>query len=171
MLANGVTGPEGYAMAHTAEAEEEAVMRASTLANQVNCPLYLSSITSDSSADIVKVKKSRGNVLYADVTPAALACDGEEYWNSCWNHAASFVTCPPLRKGAKEALVEAAANSTFEMISSDHTTYNSKQKALGIKDFTKIPPGIENSSFKIWMMCSTIISIKLFKVSMVLAKE
>ena len=62
------------------EAEEEAVMRASTLANQVNCPLLIKSITSDSAADIIKAKKSRGNVLYAEVTPASLACDGNEYW-------------------------------------------------------------------------------------------
>ena len=59
-------------MAHSIEAEEEAVMRASTLANQVNCPLLLKGITSDTAADIVKVKKNRGNVLYAEVTPAAL---------------------------------------------------------------------------------------------------
>ncbi len=111
ILGNGVTGPEGYAMAYSIEAEEEAVMRASTLANQVNCPLLLKSITSQSAVDIVKAKKNRGNVLYSEVTPAALACDGNEYWNSCWNHAASFVTCPPLRKGAADDLVESSANS------------------------------------------------------------
>lgn len=112
ILANGVTGPEGFAMAHSVEAEEEAVMRASTLANQVNCPLLLKSITSDSAADIVKVKKSRGNVLYAEVTPAALACDGNEYWNTCWTHAASYVTSPPLRKGAADALLDATASTS-----------------------------------------------------------
>lgn len=109
ILANGVTGPEGFALAHSVEAEEEAVMRASTLANQVNCPLLLKSITSDSAADIVRVKKNRGNVLYAQVTPAALACDGNEYWNSCWNHAASFVAEPPLRKGVCQALLDATS--------------------------------------------------------------
>ena len=88
MLQNGVFGPEGFAMAHSVEAEEEAVMRATTLANQVNCPLLVKSITSSSAADIVKNKKSRGNVLYAEVGPASLACDGSEYWNNCWNHAA-----------------------------------------------------------------------------------
>ena len=62
--------------------------------------------------DIVKVKKNRGNVLYAEVTPAALVCDGNEYWNQCWNHAASFVTAPPLRKGMADALVEATTASS-----------------------------------------------------------
>lgn len=142
MKENGVTGPEGFAMAHSIEAEEEAVMRASTVANQVNCPILFKGITSDTAADIVKVKKNRGNVLYAEVTPAALACDGNEYWNQCWNHAASFVTAPPLRKGMAEALVEATSASTFDIVSSDHSTFNKKQRALGVKDFDNIPQGV-----------------------------
>merc|ERR1719510_1727656 len=141
MLQKGVFGPEGLAMAHSIEAEEEAVMRASTLSNQVNCPLLIKSITSESAADIVKTKKGRGNVLYAEVSPASLACDGIEYWNSCWTHAAGYVTKPPLRKGVADELVE-NATSSFDVISSGHATYTTKQKALGAKDFTKIPPGI-----------------------------
>ncbi len=126
-------------MSHTDEAEEEAVMRASTLANQVNCPLYITSITSPTSGDIVKVKKARGNVLFAEVTPAALAVDGSEYWNACWNHAASFVCKPPLRKNVADKMVEAVTDgATFDTVASNHATFNSKQRALGIKDFTKV---------------------------------
>ena len=112
MLENGVTGPEGYALAHSVEAEEEGVMRASTVANQVNCPLLLDSITSNTSADVVKMKKNRGNAIFASVTPASLACDGGQYWKENWNEAASFLTAPPLRKGVCEALVEASAGSS-----------------------------------------------------------
>ena len=32
--------------------------------------------------------------------------------------------------------------SAFDVVSSNHATYTSKQKSLGAKDFTKIPPGI-----------------------------
>jgi len=32
--------------------------------------------------------------------------------------------------------------SAFDIVSSDHATFNSKQKALGVNDFTKIPPGV-----------------------------
>ena len=112
MLDSGVTGPEGYAMAHSVEAEEEGVMRASTVANQVNCPLLLDSITSNTSADVVKMKKDRGNAVFAAVTPASLACDGNAYWRENWNEAASFLTSPPLRKGVSNSLIEATATSS-----------------------------------------------------------
>lgn len=116
-------------------------MRASTVANQVNCPLLLESITSNTSADVVKMKKERGNAVFATVTPASLACDGKEYWNENWNEAASFLTSPPLRKGVSNALIEATA-SNIDVVSSNHRTFTSQQRAFGLKDFTKIPVGV-----------------------------
>ena len=62
---------------------------------------------SGGAADLIKYKKSRGNVVFGEVTPAALACDGEEYWNQCWRHAAGFTCSPPLKRGQKEKLLEA----------------------------------------------------------------
>ena len=32
--------------------------------------------------------------------------------------------------------------SAFDIISSDHATFNKKQRALGVKDFTNIPQGV-----------------------------
>ena len=43
-------------------------------------------------------KKSRGAVVYADTSAAAIILDGDEYWNKCWRHAASFLCSPPLRE-------------------------------------------------------------------------
>ena len=144
MLDRGITGPEGYASAHSEAAEEEAVMRATTLANQVNCPLYITHVTSKSAKEAIEYKKSKGAVVMAEITPAALACDGEEYWNPCWRHAAGFMCEPPLRKGQKDELIKGVGgeNCAFDLISSDHATFNGSQKGLGIKDFTKVPLGV-----------------------------
>ena len=147
MLQMGVTGPEGFFLAHSEAAEEEATMRATALASQVNCPLYVTNMSSAAAAEIIRAKKSRGNVVYGEVTPAVLACDGEEYFNSCWRHAAAFVTRPPIRKGQTEQLLNAAVgdndgDAAFDVLASNHMTYNSSQKALGVRDFTKIPPGV-----------------------------
>lgn len=145
MKSQGVTGPEGFAMAHTENAEEEATMRATTLANQVVCPVHIGPVMSANAMSIVAMKKGRGNVVFAETTPAALACSGEDYWNRCWRHAAGFVTAPPVRKGAADDLVEIVAkgeNDGFDLVTSDNCTWNSKQKAMGADDFTKIPKGV-----------------------------
>jgi hypothetical protein len=59
---------------------------------------------------------------------------------------------PPLRKGQTEQLLAAAVadndgEAAFDVVSSNHMTYNSSQKALGLKDFTKIPPGTDFKHF------------------------
>lgn len=144
LLERGITGPEGFASAHSESAEEEAVMRATTLANQVHCPLYITHVTSKSAKEAIEYKKSKGAVVMAEVTPAALACDGEEYWNPCWRHAAGFMCEPPLRKGQKDELISGLSgdNFAFDVVSSDHASFNSAQKALGLRDFTKVPLGV-----------------------------
>merc|ERR1719510_426917 len=52
-----------------------------------------------------------------------------------------YVTKPPLRKGVADALVE-SVTSSFDVISSGHATYTTKQRALGVKDFNDIPQGV-----------------------------
>lgn len=122
--------------------EEEAVMRATTLANQVGCPLHLGPIMSSSAADIIRRKKSRGSIVFAETIPAALACEGDEYWNPCWSHAAGFVCAPPVRKGQKAEMLSACVEDSLDVLASGHCTFNKKQKALGKRDFTKIPQGV-----------------------------
>merc|ERR1711981_450594 len=89
MLERGITGPEGFASAHSKSAKE-----------------------------VIEYKKSKGAVVMAEITPASLACDGEEYWNPCWRHAAGFMCEPPLRKGQKDDLLSGVGgdNCGFDLI-------------------------------------------------------
>ncbi len=145
LLERGVTGPEGFALAHSEMSEEEAAMRATTLAGQICCPVLVGPLMSPSAVEVLRRKKARGNVVFGETVPAALACDGEEYWNKCWRHAAGFVCAPPVRKGAKEEMTHVlmqGEKAGLEVLGSDHATFNGSQKALGKSDFTKIPVGI-----------------------------
>ena len=56
-------------------------MRACVLASQVDCPVYINNITNAAAVDIVKKRRDRGSVVFGEVTPAALACEGNNYWN------------------------------------------------------------------------------------------
>jgi len=142
MMIAGISGPEGYAMAHSEEAEAEAVMRACVLANQVGCPLFIPSLSSSTVRDIVKKRKGKGCVVTGEVTAASLACDGSNYWNKCWRHAAAFVCSPPLREGEMDELVDATSEGSIDVVSSHHAAYNTQQKALGKGNFQNIPEGI-----------------------------
>lgn len=143
MMAAGITGPEGHAMAHPEEAETESVMRACVLANQVGCPLYLTSLSSTAACEIVKRRKSKGCVVSAEITPAGLSCDGSNYWNKCWRHAAGFVVSPPLREGEMEGLLESSiSGDSIDTVASHHAAYTAQQKALGKDSFQNIPNGV-----------------------------
>lgn len=141
LLSQGITGPEGFAMAHSEMAEEEATMRATTLANHSVCPVYVSPVMSASAAEVIKKKKEKGSVIFGETIPAALACNGDEYWNECWRHAAGFVCEPPIRKGQKEAILQELGGG-LDVLASAHCTFNGGQKSLGNRDFTKIPTGV-----------------------------
>ena len=93
-------------------------------------------------SDIVKKRKEKGCVVAGEVTAAGLACDGSNYWNKSWSHAAAFVCSPPLREGAMDTLVDATAEGSIDVVSSHHAAYDTHQKSLGQSSFLTIPTGV-----------------------------
>ena len=110
-------------------------MRACVLANQVGCPLFIYSLSSSMASDIVKKRKEKDCVVAGEVTAAGLACDGSNYWNKSWSHAAAFVCSPPLREGEMDNLVDATADGSIDIVSSHHAAYTILQKSLGLSNF------------------------------------
>ncbi|KAI1285936.1 Dihydropyrimidinase-related protein 3 [Halotydeus destructor] len=144
LLKLGVNGPEGHLQSRPEEVEAEATHRAITYADQVGSPLYVVHVMSKSAAEEVARAKSRGAVVYGEALAAGLGSDGTHYFNRCWRHAAGHVLSPPLRpdKNTPEHLVNMVAVGLLDSTGSDHAVFNSEQKAVGEKDFTKIPNGV-----------------------------
>jgi dihydropyrimidinase len=67
---------------------------------------------------------------------------------------ARYVCSPPLREAFNQELLwTALRRGVLESVSTDHCPFNSEQKALGRRDFSKIPNGlamIQHRLVKLW---------------------
>ncbi|XP_053671588.1 dihydropyrimidinase isoform X2 [Anopheles nili] len=141
LLADGVTGPEGHELSRTEEVEAEATNRACVIAHQTKAPLYVTRVTSKLAAEQLSQAKRRGLVVYGETLASSLGCT---LTNVKPNALVYYTTSPPIRKDPETPrhLVKFLALDDLQTTGSDNCTFNRNQKELGLKDFSKIPNGV-----------------------------
>ncbi|XP_010536139.1 PREDICTED: dihydropyrimidinase [Tarenaya hassleriana] len=158
MIELGITGPEGHALSRPAVIEGEATARAIRLAHFVNTPLYVVHVMSiDAMEEVAKARKA-GQKIIGEPVVSGLILDDQWLWHPDFITAAKYVMSPPIRPaGHGKALQAALSTGILQLVGTDHCTFNSTQKALGIDDFRKIPNGVNGLEERMHLIWDTMV--------------
>ena len=141
-LAKGVTGPEGHALSRPPDVEGEAANRAIMLADQAGVPLYVVHTSCIQAHEAIRRARALGKRVYGEPLIQHLVLDESEYYDKDWKHAARRVMSPPFRdKVHQDDLWNGLRAGSLQVVATDHCAFTTKQKELGLSDFTKIPNG------------------------------
>ena len=129
-----------------AQVEAEAVNRLLRIAGILNTPVIIVHLTSREAMRAVEEARARGQKVYVETCPQYLLLDDSLYMLAFFE-SSKYVIAPPLRtKADRQYLWQMLKNDQIQTVSTDHCSFTTAQKAMGIEDFTKIPggmPGVE----------------------------
>ena len=121
LLAEGKTAPRYHAVSHPREAEIEAIDRMCRFAEFTGARIMIFHVSTREGAEIVRQARARGVKVQAETCPHYLfmTVDILERENP-----ARFMCSPPQRRhDDQEALWDAMADGTIELVTSDHAPY------------------------------------------------
>ena len=142
VLADGITSPLGHALSRPSQCEGEATLRAITMAEILDVPLYVVHVSAAEAADAIGKARRRGVKVIGETLPGFLAIDDSVYRAENFDIAAGHVMSPPYRpKQHQDAIWQAIETGALSTTGTDHCCFTKAQKRLGRADFTKIPNG------------------------------
>ncbi len=97
LLAAGKTAPAAHALSRPPELEGEATLRAITMAETVDVPLYVVHVSAAQAADAIGGARRRGVKVVGETLPGFLAIDDSVYSSADFDQAAGHVMSPPYR--------------------------------------------------------------------------
>ena len=119
-----------------ASAETAMIARDIALALDTGARVLFQHVSSAQSAALIRAGKALGAKIYAEVTPHHLSLTEDDVLM----HGTYARMNPPLRKEAdRQALIDALADGTIDMIATDHAPHTAEEKA---REFAKAPSGI-----------------------------
>ncbi len=140
----GITGPEGHPMSRPKNVEAEATHRAAEIAFQAgNAPLYVVHVMSKDAMDEIGRAKEKGYNVIGEAVAPGLILDESVYYQGDWHKRAQNVMSPPIRSVEdQKALANGLKQGVLSLVGTDHCVFNTTQKEMGLKDFRKIPNGV-----------------------------
>ena len=105
-------------------------------------PLYIVHTSCIPAHEAIARARALGKRVYGEPLIQHLVLDESEYYNNDWKHAARRVMSPPFRdKIHQDDLWNGLRAGSLQVVATDHCSFTTKQKELGLGDFTKIPNG------------------------------
>ena len=145
--AKGELVPSSHPQTRPAVLEAEAIDRLLKMAEVADVPVVVVHLSSRAGLEEIREARRRGRKVYVETCPHYLLLDESRYYNPDYLESAKFICAPPLRmQDDQDALWRALADGEIQTISTDHCSFNLRQKSAGRDDFTKIPgglPGVE----------------------------
>ena len=119
-----------------ASAETAMIARDIALALDTGARVLFQHVSCAQSAALIRAGKAMGAHIYAEVTPHHLSLTEDDVPA----HGTYARMNPPLRKESdRQALIDALADGTIDMIATDHAPHTAEEKA---REFAKAPSGI-----------------------------
>ena len=117
-------------------AETAMIARDIALALDTGARVLFQHVSSAQSAALIRTGKKLGARIYAEVTPHHISLTEDDVLA----HGTYARMNPPLRREAdRQALIDALADGTIDMIATDHAPHTAEEKA---REFAKAPSGI-----------------------------
>lgn len=117
-------------------AETAMIARDIALALDTGARVVFQHVSCGQSAALIRAGKALGAKVYAEVTPHHLSLTEDDVCT----HGTYARMNPPLRREAdRQALIDALADGTIDMIATDHAPHTAEEKA---REFAKAPSGI-----------------------------
>ncbi len=133
LLNGGYIHSGAYAAAHghkgiSSESEWRMIERDLKLAKDTGCAYHVCHISCKESVELIRQAKKDGTNVTCETGPHYLTLDENDLIED-----GRFKMNPPLRSAAdREALIEGIADSTVDMIATDHAPHSAQEKAKGL---------------------------------------
>ncbi len=138
-LAEGHVEPIWHAYTRPAPLEATAIQRAVELADIGGCPLFIFHVGCLESVEAIAAARARGLDVWGETCPQYLLLNAEEHLGGA--EGALYICAPPLRSlEDQDALWQALANDTLQVVSTDHCPWTPAEKTQ--PDFAQVPGGV-----------------------------
>ena len=157
LLEAGVTQPIGHALSRPQPVEREATHRAIALAELMDTPILLVHVSAREAIEQIRWAQGRGLAIHGETCPHYLFLTEDSLEGG--PHAARCICSPPPRDEAnRQAVWDALANGTFDVVSSDHAPFRSGADGKAVRgaeaSFDQVPNGIPGLETRLPLLMS-----------------